>query len=153
MLTAQLWGQRSPEIQQRSPRTAIRSLQKHWSSALPRCLLIPSAAPSLGWFLIEMLPPLSQTFEHMVGGTVWGSLGSLALLDKVCSGSRFEWIKTLLLALGSLSFVLVVQDVSTQVPVPATNPGACCHASIPPSWTHIPVVPQGQTNSLVLKFP
>lgn len=62
------------------------------------------------------MSPSSQTFEHLVpvGGIVWGGLGGKGLLEEICHCGQ-----ACLLVACSYCFTLVIQDVSSQSPVPA----------------------------------
>lgn len=69
--------------------------------------------------------------EFPNGSAVWGSVGGRALLEKVHhggGGAGFEVKQTNkrnpLLPVSFLCFVLVVQDVSSQFPVPTAMPAA-----------------------------
>ena len=59
------------------------------------------------------------------GGTVWGGVGGVALVQKVCYCGRAWRVEIPELRLiQSLCFAAVVQDVSCHLPVPAATPAS-----------------------------
>lgn len=54
-----------------------------------------------------------------VGGSLWGGLGSVALLEEVSLEAGLESLQPCLLAVCALSFMLGVQDVNSQLAAPA----------------------------------
>lgn len=61
-----------------------------------------------------------------VSGPVWVGLGGAALLEKVCDWGWSVGLQSLVPFLV-LKLMLVIEDVSSQLPAQATVPATCCH--------------------------
>lgn len=86
---------------------------------------------SVVWSLNENV---SHKFIYLKMGfrvrdTVWAGLGGMALIKKICSGNRLWSYKTTCHSQFDFCFFLVVLEVSSQLPSPATTP----------SWTFVPL--------------
>lgn len=64
------------------------------------------------------------------GGTVSGGLGGAAILKEVYHWGWALWWKALSCLQGAFCFMLVVQDVSSQLSDPTAMPATCSHASL-----------------------
>lgn len=98
---------------------------------------------TLWWFKRAMLPS--------VGGTIWGHLGGVALLEQIFTGDRF-WKLKASPYFRSVSFLCAcIEDVSAQPPAPGAW-HATCHQAFPWWWTLIPLEPLAQINSSFYKL-
>lgn len=109
-------------------------------------LLGPKSCPSLSRFyplhgvcgLNDKCPLQSWAFDHLVPSQQhWG--GGVRVVEtcrrKHGIGGRLGDSEPLV---SSFCFLFVVRSVHSQLPV-LSLPAACCHASVPPSWSLIPL--------------
>lgn len=66
-----------------------------------------------------------------VGDPVWGRLERRALLEEVWPARGWALKASMSLPVGSLGFVLLVENWSSQLPLPTAMPTGCSYASCP----------------------